>query len=182
MRKKAKTPLRYVLGVDPGSHKCGYALMTIEGHLIGYGTIANHSKDLSRRINAMRNSLMAMMLDTGLLDPCDPYSVSDDSVLAYEAPYSGTGSGAVGRSGLQQVWVAIGMLMTLPVSEIMPLHVATVQSTWGRKRNMDRATGKEYAVQMANERYGLALSPDESDTADAIWVAATAIRKMQEGK
>ena len=47
---------------------------------------------------------------------------------------------------------------------------------------MDRKTGKEYAVKLANETYGIALEPEDSDTADAIWVAATAIRKIREGK
>lgn len=179
MKKASNPPRKFVIGVDPGSHKCGYAVMTISGDLVAYGTISNHSRDIVRRIRAMRNGLEAMMLTTGLLGTDD---YAEDTLLAYEAPYSGTGSGAVGRSGLQQVWIAIGMLMTLPVEEVMPLHVATVQATWGRKKSMDRKAGKEYAVKLANDTYGIALDPEDSDTADAIWVAATAIRKIKEGK
>ena len=156
--------------------------MTYDGTLLKYGTVSNHSKDLVRRIRAIRIGLENMMHSAKLLDPYDPYGTPPEMLLAYEAPYSGTGSGSSGRSGLQQVWIAIGMLMTLPVEEVMPLHVATVQATWGRKKTMDRKTGKEYAVKLANETYGIALDPEDSDTADAIWVAATAIRKIKEGK
>lgn len=178
--KKTADPT-HVIGIDPASHRCGYAVMTIDGQLVAYGTVSNHSKDLVRRIRAIREGLESMMYQSRLLDPCDPSNTPAQALLAYEAPYSGTGAGSVGRSGLQQVWIAIGMIITLPVEAVMPLHVATVQATWGRKKTMDRKTGKEMSVAMANERYGIALSPDESDTADAIWVAATAIRKMQEG-
>lgn len=172
----------FIVGIDPASHRCGYAVMTNKGELLAYGTVSNHSKDLIRRIRAIRNGLENMMFNTGLLDPCDPSGTPAQALLAYEAPYSGTGAGSAGKSGLQQVWIAIGMIITLPVETVMPLHVATVQATWGRKRSMDRKAGKEMSVSMANERYGLTLSPDESDTADAIWVAATALRKIQEGK
>lgn len=182
MKKASKPPCEFVIGVDPGSHKCGYAVMTISGDLFAYGTISNHSRDIVRRIRAMRDGLYAMMCQTGLLDAFDPFDEAGNAILAYEAPYSGTGSGSSGRSGLQQVWIAIGMLMTLPVEEVMPLHVATVQATWGRKKSMDRKAGKEYAVKLANDTYGIALDPEDSDTADAIWVAATAIRKIKEGK
>lgn len=183
MKKASNPPREIVIGVDPGSHKCGYAVMTISGDLVAYGTISNHSRDIVRRIRAMRNGLETMMYNAKLLDPYDPYNNTPaEALLAYEAPYSGTGSGSSGRSGLQQVWIAIGMLMTLPVEEVMPLHVATVQATWGRKKSMDRKTGKEYAVKLANDTYGIALDPEDSDTADAIWVAATAIRKIKEGK
>lgn len=174
---------RFVIGIDPASHRCGYAVMEFDtGKLLAYGTISNHSKDLARRIRAIRLGLECMMCNAGLLDPTEPDGTAMDAVLAYEAPYSGTGAGSAGRSGLQQVWIAIGMIITLPVETVMPLHVATVQATWGRKKTMDRKTGKEYAVKLANETYGIALEPEDSDTADAIWVAATAIRKIREGK
>lgn len=181
MNRKKEEP-RFVIGIDPASHRCGYAVMTMDGELHHYGTISNHSKDLVRRIRAIRLGLEAMMYNAGILDPTEPDGTAIDTVLAYEAPYSGTGAGSSGRSGLQQVWIAIGMIITLPVETVMPLHVATVQATWGRKKTMDRKTGKEYAVKLANDTYGIALDPEDSDTADAIWVAATAIRKIKEGK
>lgn len=180
--KKHADP-RFVIGIDPASHRCGYAIMDFpEGNLIAYGTISNHSKDLTRRIRAIRQGLENMMFTAHLLDPYDLSGTPAEALLAYEAPYSGTGAGSAGRSGLQQVWIAIGMIITLPVETVMPLHVATVQATWGRKKTMDRKTGKEYAVKLANDTYGIALEPEDSDTADAIWVAATAIRKIREGK
>jgi Holliday junction resolvasome RuvABC endonuclease subunit len=162
-----------ILGIDPGSHTCGYAIASRspEGKvlILECGRIRNHSRDVTKRIRALHNGLLAMIKANDL--------ESSHLRIAYECPYSGTGAGSVGRSGLQHVWMAIGMLLTLPADDFIPLHVATVQSAWGRKRTMDRKTGKEHAIAMANQTFGLDLEADENDTADAVWVAVAAFGK-----
>jgi Holliday junction resolvasome RuvABC endonuclease subunit len=165
---------KLILGIDPGSHTCGYAIATKspEGKvlILECGRIRNHSRDVTKRIRTLRHGLMAMM-------HANDIESGENIAIAYECPYSGTGTGSVGRSGLQHVWMAIGMILTLPAEDYIPLHVATVQSTWGRKRSMDRKTGKEHAIAMANQTFGLELEADENDTADAIWVAVAAFGK-----
>ena len=162
---------RVVVGIDPGSHKCGYAVM-VNDTLMGYGAINTYSKDIVTRVQRIELGLRTMFYEQGIRP----------DVLAWETPYSGTGAGAAGKSGLQQVWMVIGMLCTLPANEFMPLHVATVQATWGRKRGVDRKTGKEMSVRLANDRFGIALESTDSDISDAIWVAVTATRKDKEQK
>jgi len=165
------------LGIDPGSHACGYAIVGAcscgQMDLLAYGTIINHNKDVVKRIRAIEIGLKAMWNDTGL---------DKDAVLAYECPYSGTGAGSAGKSGLQQVWMAIGMLLTLPAEKVQPMHVATVQAAWGRKRGVDRKTGKLQAMRAAETFFGIKLEDSDSDAADAMWVAIAAIRKLKEGK
>ena len=127
---------RFVIGIDPASHRCGYAVMEFDtGKLLAYGTISNHSKDLARRIRAIRLGLECMMCNAGLLDPTEPDGTAMDTVLAYEAPYSGTGAGSAGRSGLQQVWIAIGMIITLPVETVMPPARRNRPSHLGQEKN-----------------------------------------------
>lgn len=160
---------RVVVGIDPGSHKCGYAVM-VNDALMGYGAVNTYSKDIVARVQRIEIGLRTMFHEQGVRP----------DVIAWETPYSGTGAGAAGKSGLQQVWMVIGMLCTLPSEQFMPLHVATVQATWGRKRGLDRKAGKEMSVRLANERFGIELESSESDVSDAIWVAVTAMNKLRE--
>ena len=165
------------LGIDPGSHSCGYAVVAScdckQLDLLAYGKIVNHNKDVVKRIRAIEHGLRTMWDETGL---------DNTALLAYECPYSGTGAGSAGKSGLQQVWMTIGMLLTLPALQVQPMHVATVQAAWGRKRGIDRKTGKIQAMRAAETFFGIQLGEDDSDAADAMWVAISAIRKASEGK
>lgn len=162
-----------IFGVDPGTHKCGYSLFK-GGKPVAYGSISTYSKDLVVRIKRIKEGMTTVLIQNGLLD-LDGEPI-ENFTLAWETPYSGTGAGSAGKSGMQHVWMIIGMLCTIPASKYLPLHVATVQATWGRKRTMDRNSGKLESVRLANLKYGLELDVDDSDTADAIWVGATAIR------
>lgn len=157
-----------ILGIDPGSHTCGWAVATIGNGVVDVldcGEITNHHKDSARRVRFIHKGLQEVLERLGPFD-----------VLAYERPYNRA-------FGTDAIWLMIGAAITIPSDEVMLMHVKTIHAAWNRPAKMNREDGKKAAVEAANLTYNLNLAQDESDTADAVWVAvAAAKRKITEGK
>lgn len=156
-----------ILGIDPGTHHCGVALIQypINGQptVITAFLIRGGSGDYVRRVRQITAELADFTLKRGLFGP--------GCLVGIEVPYSKTGSNSEGKSGLEMVWALIGGIISrIRLENVELIQPNSVAAIFGASR-MNRDDKKAAAIDWARTQYGLQLGDQDHDVAEALAVA-----------
>lgn len=150
-----------VLGIDPGSLKCGYGILECEGARLRYvecGVLsAKAGQDKWTRIGIIGNELRALLAE---------HTWGLDDVCGIETAYIPANRGFHGAETLAE---ARGALCFVAVSA--GLHIVTVAPSTVKKAVTGSGRAEKSAVaEMVRLRLGLKLTP-LPDAADALGIA-----------
>jgi len=151
-----------VLGIDPGSHRCGFGVVAREGrqlHVVASGVLAPGALPMAERLGRILDGL------EDLIRRARPAEVAVEAVF----------SGASARSALvlgqaRGVALAVSARAGLPVFEYAPSEVKLAFTGSGR-------ADKDQMLRTA--RLLLGAAPELSDEADALALAVCHLARRQ---
>lgn len=158
---------KLILGIDPGSHKTGLALLDLEGVLQHYSTLR-----FSREISIGER---ALELSTRILNMLQEYEQNNAKTIAAGIEGVHFSVNAQTALKLQQMGAAAEMAcLSLPISSE---HIYTVQPAEWKVLTGSGNASKDTARRFVNMVYGLDLTRGLQDQADAILIAEVARQK-----
>lgn len=143
-----------VLGIDPGSRRCGYGVVAREGgrlRVVESGVLAPGELPVAERLARIQDGLAAVILRTG------PAEASIEHVFSGASPRS-----ALVLGQARGVALAAAACAGLPVYEYQPAEVKLAFTGSGR-------ASKEQMIRTARTLLG--VEADLSDEADALAIA-----------
>jgi crossover junction endodeoxyribonuclease RuvC len=151
-----------VLGIDPGSQRCGYGVVEREGRklrVVESGVLAPRKLDLASRLGWILSEMV------NLIERTRPLEVSVESVF----------SGSSARSALvlgqaRGVALAVAARAGLPIFEYSPAEAKLAFTGNGR-------ADKDQMIRTA--RLLLGVAPELSDEADALALAVCHLARRQ---
>jgi crossover junction endodeoxyribonuclease RuvC len=146
-------PMR-VLGIDPGSRRCGYGVVSREGGrltVVESGVLAPGTRPMAERLALLLDGLAAVIARTR------PAEVSIEQIFAGISPRSAL---ALGQA--RGVAMAVAAQAGLPVYEYQPSEVKLAFTGSGR-------AGKDQMMRTARSLLG--VEAELSDEADAVALA-----------
>lgn len=154
-----------ILGVDPGTNRCGVAAIEIplrgqERFLWARCLHGSSSYGWERRVRQIAGLLREARGE--IAGPC---------ALAIELPYTSTGPRSTGNQGLEKVWAMVGAALAVcEDTQILTVAASAVPKVFARSR-LAREEKKLAAVQWAQVSFGLMLGERDHDAAEAIAIA-----------
>lgn len=149
----------YILGIDPGIRKLGYALIDDQMQVIDAGVLLQDEKNITREIQFTRMK--------------EIYVFFADLVKKY--PIAGVGMEKLyftdrNMNNAEFVYGVRWALAVLFVTHDIPLSERTPGELKKRTTGNGQAS-KELVVNVVTRLYKLAETPKRHDTADALWLA-----------
>lgn len=154
-----------ILALDLSTKRSGWAF-TDESHKLQYGVVAQSSKDVEKRIAGMRDGVLT------LIEKYKP-----DLIVAEEVRPDGYNN----HTGKVLTWLQ-GCLAVASYEHDKNISWEYIgASSWRSKIGIQgyrihRDTQKSMDIKFANETYGLNLSSDQDDEADAICILTAKLR------
>lgn len=152
-----------VLGIDPGLHTTGYAVLDPGPKLLEAGVVRPEGSDLAERLASLAESI------TEILDQWRPASIAVEQLYAhYKHPRT-----AVLMGHARGVFFLLGGQRKTPVHSIPSTRIKKIITGSGRagKSQMQWAIAREL---------GLAALPEPHDVADAIAAALAHLHSLQQ--
>lgn len=160
--------LPVVIGIDQ-ARLCGWAVLDVDGERVDSGTwtLARPSeKPVGRRFEALLTNVLALVRwceRRGMVVKAIAYEDVPAVALRNKANMRQT----IGYMAIVEMAAARSAIPTVDI----PPQTAKATAGYGR-------AGKPYMVRAANERWDLALKSKDDNTADALWIAEAARRKL----
>lgn len=146
-----------VLGIDPGLTRCGYAVLTSQGHVVralSMGVLRTPpSAPLPQRLAELKGELAALIAEFA------PHAVAVEQVFFQVNVRTAMSVGQASGLALAEAAAA-----GCDVVQYTPNQVKNAIAGWG-------GAGKEQVQKMVQARLGLSVLPEPPDAADAAALA-----------